>query len=64
MTTTKFLDAIDQADTLKRYGKVLRVVGLMIESQGPDANIGEVCLIHNSTNKKPVMSKEIGRAHV
>lgn len=38
--------AIHQADTFKRYGKILRVVGLMIESLGPAANIGEVCIIH------------------
>ncbi|WP_164668994.1 flagellar protein export ATPase FliI [Virgibacillus doumboii] len=60
MTLAKYFDAIDKADTLKRYGMVLRVVGLMIESQGPEANIGEVCLIHSSSNKKPVLSEVVG----
>ncbi|OZU90320.1 flagellar protein export ATPase FliI [Virgibacillus indicus] len=52
MNTARYLAAIEEADTYKRYGKVLRVVGLMIESQGPDAKIGEVCFVHTSTSKK------------
>ncbi|MBP1968101.1 flagellum-specific ATP synthase [Virgibacillus natechei] len=61
MNTLDYFSAIDQTDTYKRYGKVLRVVGLMIESQGPEANIGEVCYIHASTkNKDPILSEVVG----
>ena len=37
---------IPQIPTFKKYGKVKRVVGLMIESQGPESSVGEVCHIH------------------
>lgn len=61
MNLKNYLTALDQSDTYKRYGKVLRVVGLMIESQGPDANIGEVCCIHAATkNKPPILSEVVG----
>lgn len=61
MNVEDCFSAIDQADTYKRYGKVLRVVGLMIESQGPVANIGEVCYIHASgNNKPPILSEVVG----
>ena len=61
MNMDALLTAIDQADTYKRYGKVLRVVGLMIESQGPAANIGEVCYIYTSTNSQiPILSEVVG----
>ncbi|WP_373896017.1 flagellar protein export ATPase FliI [Virgibacillus sp. CBA3643] len=61
MNTTHYHAAIEQADTYKRYGKVLRVVGLMIESLGPVANIGEVCYIHaSSTSKGPILSEVVG----
>ncbi|MGY0691558.1 flagellar protein export ATPase FliI [Virgibacillus sp. FSP13] len=61
MNLGHYLTAIEQADTYKRYGKVLRVVGLMIESQGPDANIGEVCYIHASSAKqRTVMAEVVG----
>lgn len=56
-----FLRAIEQADPYKRYGKVQQVVGLMVESEGPSANIGEVCLIHSSSpHKEPVLSEVVG----
>lgn len=52
---------IEQADTYKRFGKVLRIVGLMIESLGPAANIGEVCIIHPESNlHKPILSEVVG----
>src|SRR5699024_4945119 len=47
MNTDDLLTTIKQADSFKRYGKVLGVVGLMIESLGPAANMGDVSIIHN-----------------
>ncbi|TRM12400.1 flagellar protein export ATPase FliI [Lentibacillus cibarius] len=60
MHVAKYIDAIQQTDTFKRYGKVLRAVGLMIESLGPEANIGEVCLIHNAVNNKRITAEVVG----
>ncbi|WP_010649308.1 flagellar protein export ATPase FliI [Oceanobacillus massiliensis] len=61
MNITDYFSVIENADTFKRYGKVLRVVGLMIESEGPAANIGEVCYIHASSNdRKPIISEVVG----
>lgn len=59
MNISDYLSAIERVDTYKRYGKVLRVVGLMIESQGPVANIGEVCYIHASNKSKPPILSEV-----
>ncbi|WP_404452619.1 flagellar protein export ATPase FliI [Virgibacillus necropolis] len=61
MKLEQYIEAIEQANTYKRFGKVLRVVGLMIESKGPEANIGEVCYIHSSTsNNKPILAEVVG----
>ncbi|RDW17835.1 flagellar protein export ATPase FliI [Oceanobacillus chungangensis] len=61
MKLIDYVSAIEKADTYKYYGKVLRVVGLMIESLGPQANIGDVCYIHTSNNgKKPILSEVVG----
>lgn len=55
---------INQIDAYKYYGKVQRVVGLMIESAGPEANIGDVCYIHsNSNGKPPVLAEVVGFNH-
>jgi flagellum-specific ATP synthase len=46
MKAIDLLPRINQIPTFKKYGKVKRVVGLMIESQGPESSVGEVCNIH------------------
>ncbi|WP_068672394.1 flagellar protein export ATPase FliI [Oceanobacillus sp. Castelsardo] len=60
MNKSQLYSAIDQAVPYKFYGKVLRVVGLMIESQGPHANIGDVCYIHAFKGKAPILSEVVG----
>lgn len=61
MELNEYFAAIDQANTYKWYGKVLRVIGLMIESEGPAANIGEVCYIYTSENKTdPILAEVVG----
>ena len=45
MKAEQLLDQIERLDVYKRYGKVTRVVGLMIESKGPDVSVGDVCYI-------------------
>ena len=39
-------ELIPRLNTFKKFGRVVRVVGLMIESQGPESSIGDVCHIH------------------
>ncbi|HEY4601555.1 MAG TPA: flagellar protein export ATPase FliI [Cerasibacillus sp.] len=52
---------IEETTTYKSYGKVIQVIGLMIESLGPRAHIGEVCYIHTENEQKqPVMAEVVG----
>lgn len=46
MRAAQLIEQVPHVSTLKKYGKVSRVVGLMIESQGPESSIGDVCKIH------------------
>ncbi|WP_101843883.1 flagellar protein export ATPase FliI [Halobacillus sp. Marseille-P3879] len=50
MNKDLYLKSIQKFDTYKRFGKVTRVVGLMIESKGPEASIGDLCYIHAHTH--------------
>src|SRR5690625_3299382 len=59
MDTSELIQAIETADTYKRYGKVLRIIGLTIESLGPLANIGEVCLIHPESQQQASILAEV-----
>ncbi|WP_010301532.1 flagellar protein export ATPase FliI [Kurthia senegalensis] len=46
MKAIQLLEQLQSVPTFKKFGRVTRVVGLMIESQGPESSIGDVCKIH------------------
>lgn len=52
---------ISNVKTFKKYGRVVRVVGLMIESQGPECSVGDVCVIRvgNSVHEDAVIQAEV-----
>lgn len=54
---------VSQINSFKKFGRVVRVVGLMIESQGPESSIGDVCHIHlnhGSKDSKIIMAEVVG----
>ncbi|MCQ6274094.1 flagellar protein export ATPase FliI [Bacillus sp. V3B] len=59
MKASGLLEKIDEIDSFKRYGRVKQVVGLMIESQGPESSIGDLCFIHVSHRKNRVIQAEV-----
>jgi flagellum-specific ATP synthase len=59
MNLANLVGQISEIDSYKRYGKVKRVIGLMIESQGPESSIGDVCYIHVGLHKKRRIQAEV-----
>ncbi|MDR4434057.1 flagellar protein export ATPase FliI [Bacillus tequilensis] len=59
MKTQSLIDCIEITDSYKRYGKVKRVIGLMIESKGPASSIGDVCLIYAKGQSGKVIKAEV-----
>ncbi|MBZ5749872.1 flagellar protein export ATPase FliI [Metabacillus rhizolycopersici] len=59
MRALELIHSIDLLDPYKRYGKVSRVVGLMIESKGPESSIGDLCYIYTGTNLKTKIPAEV-----
>jgi len=41
-------------------GRVTQVVGVLVESHGPAARIGEICEIYPSRNTKPLLAEVVG----
>jgi flagellum-specific ATP synthase len=61
MSIATLLERIHEVDTFKRFGRVKRVVGLMIESQGPESSIGDVCFIYVGTvTKRKIQAEVVG----
>ncbi|TYS73169.1 flagellar protein export ATPase FliI [Sutcliffiella horikoshii] len=59
MTIEELLQEIDTMNSYRRYGKVKRVIGLMIESKGPESSIGDVCNIIIHKKKKRIVQAEV-----
>lgn len=52
---------ISQANTFQKIGKVLQVIGLTIEADGPEASIGDLCHIYNKFgDENPIWSEVVG----
>ncbi|WP_186577472.1 flagellar protein export ATPase FliI [Aquibacillus kalidii] len=60
MNIQGYLDEVKQMDTYRRYGKIHRVVGLMIESKGPEVSVGDVCYIHTSKSTRKILAEVVG----
>lgn len=51
---------IDSADTVTRWGKVAQVTGLLIESEGPQASLGDICDIVSPTTQLKIHAEVVG----
>lgn len=56
----KYSKVLDASDPIKLNGRVKQVVGLVIESQGPTASIGEMCYIHSKKSNHTVRAEVVG----
>lgn len=56
----KYVEAVEETDPIKYTGVITRVRGMLIESAGPQAVIGEVCQIILSRGNDPVFAEVVG----
>jgi flagellum-specific ATP synthase len=56
----RYVDAIHGADLVRQYGKVRQVIGVVIESRGPNMAVGETCEIVYKRNTEPVLAEVVG----
>lgn len=57
---TPFQDALRRVDSVKHNGCVQQVIGLVIESIGPAAQVGEICNIRFARNEPPLIAEAVG----
>jgi len=46
--------------TIKPKGRISKIVGLTIESEGPPAEMGEICIIKSTNNPKTLLAEVVG----
>jgi flagellum-specific ATP synthase len=56
----KYHELLSKTNLIEYKGKVTKVVGLTIESSGPEVNIGELCTMNSSNNTKTIYAEVVG----
>ncbi|WP_391571540.1 flagellar protein export ATPase FliI [Cohnella sp.] len=56
----RYTDTLRDFDPVRVNGKVIQIIGLTVESEGPDASIGDVCSIYPMKGGKPVLAEVVG----
>ena len=59
-TAERYLDLLRGVDLVRQNGKVRQVIGVVIESLGPNMAIGETCQISYKRTAEPVLAEVVG----
>ncbi|WP_066366983.1 flagellar protein export ATPase FliI [Neobacillus fumarioli] len=59
-TAEKYIKLIRNIDPVRVNGKITQIIGLTIESQGPDVRIGELCSIYPAQSQVPIQAEVVG----
>jgi flagellum-specific ATP synthase len=54
------IERLEEVSTIKTFGKVKRVVGLIIESEGPNVHLDEKCLIQPKFSQELIQAEVVG----
>ena len=55
-----YIQAVDTARILSMEGRIVQVIGLVIEGDGPAASVGELCHIHPQDSGHPIEAEVVG----
>ncbi|MCY9665273.1 flagellar protein export ATPase FliI [Paenibacillus alginolyticus] len=56
----KYKEHLHTIDPIRVNGKVTQVIGLTVESEGPDVSIGDLCYIYPHKSNKPLKAEVVG----
>src|SRR5436190_20480702 len=55
-----FLERTKEAKTIENRGRVAQLIGLVIESNGPLAAVGEICRIESTRHDSSTLAEVVG----
>ena len=55
-----YSQAIRQCESMRRSGRVTQIVGLVIESQGPNVNLGDLCYVSSRGGSQAIPAEVVG----
>ncbi|HWQ78044.1 MAG TPA: flagellar protein export ATPase FliI [Anaerovoracaceae bacterium] len=60
MDAKNYCRIIRNSDSYTYFGRIDKVIGMMIESSGPDCKVGDLCRIYGHGNKKYISAEVVG----
>lgn len=60
LSAEHYIEALQALDPIRVNGKVTQVIGLTVESQGPEASLGDVCEIYPLRSNRPIKAEVVG----
>jgi len=60
LDAARYIEHLRPLDPVRVNGKVTQVIGLTVESEGPDASVGDVCYIYPAKSSKPLKAEVVG----
>jgi FliI/YscN family ATPase len=60
LSLDRFAERLQRADALPVTGRVVRTVGLVVESKGPRARVGEICELVGEPGTRPLPLEVVG----
>lgn len=55
-----YIKAVNDMETVQMKGKITKVIGLVMESEGPSINLGELCHVYPRTEAPPLPAEVVG----
>lgn len=56
----EYSEIIKTSNPMREIGKVIEIIGLVIEADGPKASIGDLCYIYNRLDEEPIWAEVVG----
>ncbi len=56
----EYSQIITDTNSIREIGKVTEIIGLIIEADGPQSSIGDLCYIYNKLDEEPVWAEVVG----
>lgn len=56
----EYSDIIKNTNPIREIGKVVEIIGLIIEADGPQSSIGDLCYIYNRLDQDPIWAEVVG----
>lgn len=58
--SSKYTETANNTNTFREIGKVIQIIGLVIEADGPSSSIGDLCYIYTKMDHPPIWSEVVG----